>query len=74
MVQKVKKVNDVNKINKMNKVYKISKKAEWYFPIMENTIFYSKQCFFDEMKVFNIKEYKFLTKTIRVANKNNISF
>ena len=40
MVQKVKKVNDVNKINKMNKVYKISKKAEWYFPIMESTIFY----------------------------------
>ncbi|MGN0245251.1 MAG: hypothetical protein ACI4DK_04695 [Lachnospiraceae bacterium] len=49
----------------MNKVYKISKKAEWYFPIMESTIFYPKQWFlFDEMKAFNIKEIKFLTKTI----------
>ncbi len=45
LVQKVKKVNNVNKINKMNKVYKISKKAEWYFPIMESTIFYPKQWF-----------------------------
>lgn len=55
MVQKVKKVNDVNKINKMNKVYKISKKAEWYFPIMESTIFYSKQWFLSNKTIVSNK-------------------